>query len=173
MSPDSGGATASGPPAHLNGVGLRLIVGYKFIKASAEFLFAALLLGLDTTGFAAALRAAALGIQHHTTAAWSIVLARWLVQAATRRTLIVIALAAFLDGVLSAVEGWALHRRYGWSRWLVVGSTLSLIPFEAIELVRRVSLGRVALLVVNVLIVGYLLRHRMGLNQTPAVSGSG
>jgi uncharacterized membrane protein (DUF2068 family) len=119
------------------------------------------LLFLDTTRVTEALRAFALNIQHHATAAWSIALADRLVQAATKRTLLVVALAAFLDGVLSYVEGWALHRRYRWSGWLVVGTTVSLLPFEAIELVRRLSAGRAALLLVNALIVVYLFRHRI------------
>ena len=145
---------------HESLVGLRLIVGYKYFKASAEWLFAGLLLLLDSPRGTAELRAIALNIQHHATAAWSIALAERLIHVTTRRTLLVVALAAFIDGVLSCVEGWALQRRYPWSGWLVVGTTLSLLPFEAIALVHRPSTGRVALLMMNAVVVVYLLRHR-------------
>jgi uncharacterized membrane protein (DUF2068 family) len=114
------------------------------------------------------LRAVALSIQHHATAAWSIALAHRLVQAATARTIVVVALAALFDGVLSAVEGWALYRRYRWSGWLVVGTTTSLLPFETLQLVRRLSAGRVALLIVNALIVVYLVRDRLAASRARA-----
>lgn len=155
------GNTARHQRSPEDAVGLKLIVGYKFVKASAECLFAGVMLVLGTTNVTADLRAIALSMQHHATEAWSLALAGRFVQAATRRTVVVVVVAASLDGVLSYAEGWVLHRRYRWSRWLVVGATLSFLPFEIIELARRLSAGRVALLIVNVLIVVYLLRHRV------------
>jgi uncharacterized membrane protein (DUF2068 family) len=153
--------TARHPRARGDAVGLRLIVGYKFVKASAECLVAGLMLVLGTTHVTADLRAIALSMQHHATEAWSLALAGRLVQAATRRTVVLVVVAASLDGVLSYAEGWVLHRRYRWSRWLVIGTTVSFLPLEVIELVRRLSAGRVVLLIVNLLIVVYLLRHRV------------
>jgi uncharacterized membrane protein (DUF2068 family) len=155
------GKTGRDPRAPEDAVGLRLIVGYKLLKASAECLFAGLMLVLGTTHVTADLRAIALSMQHHATEAWSLALAGRLVQAATRRNVVVVVIAAFLDGLLSYAEGWVLHRRYRWSRWLVVGTTVSFLPFEVVELARRLSAGRVVLLIVNVLIVVYLLRHRV------------
>lgn len=141
-------------------LGLRLIVGYKFVKAAAELLLAVLILSLASAGLADELRMAALNVRNHATAAWSVALARWLMNAATSRNLRVIALASLLDAAASLFEGWALHRRFGWSRWLVVFTTSSLFPFEVVAIVRHFSAGRVALMVVNALIVVYLVRHR-------------
>jgi len=166
MSISVNGLTETTPGAAQDAVGLRLIIGYKFAKASAECLFAGLLLLLGTTHVTEELRAAAQGMQRHATEAWSLALAGRLVHAATARTVLLVAVAAFLDGVLSWVEGWALHRRYRWSGWLVVGTTVSLLPFEAVELVRRLSWGRVALLVINALIVVYLVRNRVEAPRT-------
>jgi uncharacterized membrane protein (DUF2068 family) len=61
-----------------------------------------------------------------------------------------------LDGVLTLCEGWALHRRFAWSPWLVVVATGSLLPFEVVELVRRPHAVRLVIFVVNLTIVCYL-----------------
>jgi uncharacterized membrane protein (DUF2068 family) len=150
------------PGAPADAVGLKLIVGYKFVKAFAEGLFGGALLLFGTSHVTEGLRVGALTLQRHATAAWSLALSERLLQAATARTVLVVALAAVFDGVLSGVEGWALQRRYRWSRWLVVGTTVSLLPFEVVALVRHLSAGRVGLLVVNTLIVVYLVRYRRG-----------
>ena len=148
------------PGAPRDAIGLKLIVAYKFIKASAEGLFGGALLLFGTSHVTEGLRLGALRLQRHATAAWSLALSERLLQAATARTVLVVALAAVFDGVLSGLEGWALQRRYRWSSWLVVGTTVSLLPFELVELARRLSAGRVALLIVNTLIVVYLVRLR-------------
>jgi uncharacterized membrane protein (DUF2068 family) len=155
----SGGETARGARERSDAVGLRLLVGYKLVKALTELLFAALVPFLGSAGLAEELHAIALTIRHHAAEAWSIALAERLVHAATERNLRVVALASLFDGVLSSVEGWALHRRYWWSRWLVVVTTSCLLPFEGVELLRHPSAGRVALLLVNALIVIYLVRR--------------
>ena len=141
--------------------GLRLIVGYKLVKAAAGLLLGVLILSLVSAGLADELHTIAMNVRNHATAAWSVALAKWLMNAATSRNLRVIAIASLLDAAASAFEGWALHRRFGWSRWLVVITTSSLFPFEVVAIVRHLSAGRVALIAVNALIVGYLVRHRM------------
>ncbi len=57
---------------------------------------------------------------------------------------------------MSAFEGWALHRRFRWAPWVVVVAGSTLIPFEIVELARRARPSRVAILVVNLVIIGYL-----------------
>jgi len=139
-------------------VGVKLIVAYKFVKAVLEVVFGAALLffaGKATHE----LRHIALQIKEHATAAWSVALAEKVARAATERHLVVAALASLLDGVFSSIEGWALHRRYRWSGWLVIGATSCLLPFEALALIRRLTAGRVALLAVNASIVAYLARR--------------
>lgn len=139
-------------------VGVKLIVGYKVVKAVVELGFgvAVLFFAGKATG---ELRHIALQIKEHATAAWSVALAEKIAHAATERHVVVAALASLLDGVFSSVEGWALHRRYRWSGWLVIGATSCLLPFEALALIRRVTAGRVALLAINASIVAYLARR--------------
>ncbi len=139
-------------------LGLRLIVAYKAIKAASEALLGAWLLGFGSAS-TQTLHSIAVKLSHHATAAWSIELAHELVHAATARHLVVVGLASVLDGAFSAVEGWALYRRYRWSIWLVIGATASLLPFETAALVHHFSAGRSALLLVNAVIVAYLLLH--------------
>lgn len=149
-------------PSKRNVTGVRLIVGYKLVKAALEVSLGVALLVAGSAGLAEDLRSAAIHFQHHATAAWSTALAERLVRAATGRHVLVLALASLLDGVFSAIEGWALQRRYRWGRWLVVAATSSLLPFEALALARRLSLVRSALLIVNAWIVGYLVRSNIG-----------
>jgi uncharacterized membrane protein (DUF2068 family) len=139
-------------------IGLRVIVGYKFAKAGLEILLGTLLL-FFASAHVEELRALAANLRHHAAAAWSIALAEELVDAASGRKLVVAGLAAVFDGVLSAVEGWALVRRYRWGGWLVVVTTSSLVPFELIALARHLSPGRIVLLLVNAVIVLYLIRR--------------
>lgn len=139
--------------------GLRLIIGYKLAKAAAEFLGGASIFVLGSVGFAQKLAFTAQAIRRHATEAWSIALAERLLDASTAHNVFVVAMALVADAVITAIEGWALHRRYAWSRWLVVGTTASLLPFEVIALVRHPNAGRALVLLVNLLIVGYLLRR--------------
>jgi uncharacterized membrane protein (DUF2068 family) len=154
-------AAAIGPMERPGGLGVRLIVGYKLAKAAAALSLGVLLLFLGSAGLAHELREVAAALRHHFAAAWSVELSEALVRAAGGRHLLVVAVALLLDGVSSLVEGWALHRRYRWSRWLIVAATSALLPFEVLSLFRRLSLGRFAILLVNAAIVAYLARRRV------------
>ena len=145
--------------------GLRLIIGYKCAKAAAEILAGGTLLALGSAGATEKLIHAALTLRHHATEAWSIALAEKLLDVSTARHVLVVALAVIADGIVTAIEGWALYRGYGWSHWLVMLTTASLVPFEINALIRHLNTAHVLLLTVNVLIVVYLLRN---LTATPA-----
>lgn len=146
--------------------GLRLIVAYKLVKAALEMLLGALLLSSLARKIVAVTGAA--NIRHHATEAWSLTFAERLLHSPTTHSLHVIALAAILDGAVSLVEGWALHRRYSWSGWLVVATTSCLLPFEFIALVRHPTAGHLVLLVLNALIVIYLIWRRDTMMPNPA-----
>ena len=149
--------SVTAPSASAN-AGLRLIVAYKLVKAALEMLLGALLLSSLARKIVAVTGAA--NIRHHATEAWSLTFAERLLHSPTTHSLHVIALAAILDGTVSLVEGWALHRRYSWSGWLIVGTTACLLPFEFIALVRHPTVGHLVLLVLNALIVIYLIWRR-------------
>jgi len=139
--------------------GLRLIIGYKIAKAAAELLAGSAIFALGSAGATRDLLHVALVLRHHATEAWSIALAEKLLDVSTARHVMVVALACVADGIVTAIEGWALYRGYAWSHWLVMLTTASLVPFEIVALARHVNASHVVLLIVNVVIVAYLLRH--------------
>jgi uncharacterized membrane protein (DUF2068 family) len=65
------------------------------------------------------------------------------------------------------VESWALLSGRRWGAWLVVGASALLLPFEVVALVEKPALGRVLLLVINALIVGWLLLHAVRKHRAP------
>ncbi|HEY3450162.1 MAG TPA: DUF2127 domain-containing protein [Myxococcales bacterium] len=140
-------------------VGLRLIVLYKAVKAAAEVLLAVAGAILLAAGLGEPLHGFILAMREHVVAAWSTRLLEVLVRETTPGRLWLGVGAVAADGLLTSVEGWALHRRYRWGPWLVVVATSSLVPFEVYELSRRMSAARVATLAVNLAIVAYLVWH--------------
>jgi len=154
-------------PGRPDAAGLGFVVGYKLVKGAAQVLVGLSLLILPRAALTDELRAFALTLRHHATEAWSIAVAGRLLRATTARHLIVVAVAILLDGLFSLVEGWALHRRFRWSRWLIVGATSCLLPFEIVAIFRHPGLGRIALFVVNLLMIAYLARTTVGGPASP------
>ncbi len=91
-------------------------------------------------------------LAHRSTAA----LARRIAALLTPTHLALISVALALDAALTGFEAWALHRRFRWAPWLVVVAGSTLIPFEVVELARRLRASRLAILVVNLVIIAYL-----------------
>jgi uncharacterized membrane protein (DUF2068 family) len=158
----------TGQPSRSDAIGLRLIVGFKLLKAGLGLAFGAVLLGLVAAGFTDRFMTEALQFRHHVAEVWSVRLAQLLIQTATVRHLSVIGLAAMIDGVSSLVEGWALYRRFWWSGWLIVCTTSAAIPLEVIAVIRHPSGVRIALLFTNGLIVLYLIRRRAAVTASQA-----
>ena len=67
-----------------------------------------------------------------------------------------LAIGAFAYAVLEGTEGIGLAMRRRWAEYLTVIATGVLIPFEAYEVVHKVTLFRVGALLLNVAVVGYL-----------------
>ena len=79
------------------------------------------------------------------------------------------AVGSFIYATLLLVEGVGLCLRRRWAEFLTVIITGSLLPFELYELIRRPTIPRVVITLVNVVIVWYLLdqllksrQHRSG-----------
>jgi uncharacterized membrane protein (DUF2068 family) len=142
-------------------LGLNLVITYKFVKSFLEVLIGGAFLVIGSAGLAKEFAALAQSVRHHAAQAWSISLAEKLVDVSTVHNIFVIALALIIDGILTGFEGWALRRGYAWSRWLVVATTASLLPFEAITLTHHPSVGRFVILAANILVVGYLVRSQL------------
>jgi uncharacterized membrane protein (DUF2068 family) len=64
---------------------------------------------------------------------------------------------SFAYSVVSLVEGYGLMTCRIWAEYLTLSLTTIALPWEAYELVRDASWGRVALLVTNLLVLGYLI----------------
>ena len=140
--------------------GLRLITIYKFAKATLQVAAAVLLFYGAAHGLNARLAEFAERLQEHAVHAWSNVFAAALLRFThSKHSLTFTAYALLADAALSSVEGWALSRGYTWGEWLVVVTTAGLIPFEIGALIRHLRVGRVVLLILNVVIVAYLIMN--------------
>ena len=67
-----------------------------------------------------------------------------------------LAIGAFAYALLEGTEGIGLAMRRRWAEYLTVIATSVLIPFEAYEVVHKVTLFRVGALLLNLAVVGYL-----------------
>jgi uncharacterized membrane protein (DUF2068 family) len=137
--------------------GLQVIVVYKLGKAALWFVFAVVLVVGMHLGIADRLAGVAHALRHHAHV-WSLRLANLVVKATSRRGLWTIVVALLADGSVSLVEGWSLLHGAWWGPWVVVVATASLLPFEVVALLRHPHIVRAALFVVNLAIVGYLVR---------------
>lgn len=139
--------------------GLRLIIVWKGIKA-------VLLFALGITAFA---------LVHSDLQALALRAVRWfgldpaghrvaralaMVAGLTPDRIAEIGVGAIIYACVNVLEGWGLHRRRTWAEWLTIILTTLLIPIEIYELARYPSLGKLLMLIVNILIVIYLARHR-------------
>jgi uncharacterized membrane protein (DUF2068 family) len=85
------------------------------------------------------------------------------------RRLVALGIGCLVYAGLLLTEGIGLWLRKRWAEYLTVLATVLLIPLEAYELARRVTLTRVAVIVINVAVVWYLawrLRRRRNADTT-------
>ncbi len=71
-------------------------------------------------------------------------------------TAVLIGFGALIYAALEFTEGIGLARRRRWAEYLTVLATAFFIPFELLEVARRVTVLRMAALLFNVLVVVYL-----------------
>ncbi|MGH7524549.1 MAG: DUF2127 domain-containing protein [Gemmatimonadales bacterium] len=64
---------------------------------------------------------------------------------------------AFLYSALFLTEGIGLWRQRRWAEYLTVVATASFIPFEVFELIQRITVPRIAALVINIAVLVYLI----------------
>ena len=143
-----------------NPIGLRLIITFKLVRSVVQVVAAAALFYGAAHGLVGDLTAYADRLREHAVHVWSTLVATALLDVTGEAhgiTLVATALAG--DGLLSGFEGWVLARHYRWGPFLVLASTASFLPFEIVALFHHARPGRMALLILNVAIVAYLLRH--------------
>jgi len=68
----------------------------------------------------------------------------------------ILAVSAIAYAALEGTEGVGLAMRRRWAEYLTVIATGILIPYEAYEVVHRVTLFKVGALLLNLAVVGYL-----------------
>ena len=135
--------------------GLSVVAAYKLGKAAIELLAVVVVLGLHAVAGADA-GALAVRLERHWLHGFGAVLAylmRVMAQAGDAR-LVVVALGG--DAVTSAIEGILLWRGNRWARWVVLVATGLPLPWELILLVRQPSIARLALLLTNLAILGWV-----------------
>jgi uncharacterized membrane protein (DUF2068 family) len=150
--------------------GVRAIIAYKTIKASAQLAVAAVLLCLWPFGLTERVESAAQMLHARATQMWARHLSELLLRHATQRALAFVLLALAVDGAFTAVEAFALRRDYPWAPWLVVLATSLLLPFELFELLKEPHLSRLAVLLVNLAMAGYLARSALQERRSPATT---
>jgi uncharacterized membrane protein (DUF2068 family) len=62
----------------------------------------------------------------------------------------------FAYSAVALVEGWGLYCEKVWAEYLTLSLTTMFLPWEVYELVRKPDYGRLALLLINLLVLGYL-----------------
>ena len=75
-------------------------------------------------------------------------------------TLIGVSVVGFFYAGLDLVEAYGLAKRYRWAEYLTVIATGMFIPFEVYEIIIRVTPLRIGALVINILIVIFLAKHK-------------
>ena len=75
-------------------------------------------------------------------------------------TLIGVSVVGFFYAGLNFVEAYGLAKRYRWAEYLTVIATGMFIPFEIYEVIDQLTPLRLGALVINVLIVVFLARHK-------------
>lgn len=143
--------------ARSHAAGMQAIIFYKLAKALFATLVGFGALSALQSGAEALSATLAQVLLDHATRAWALQAATLIVTAGTTAHVKIAAGAAFGDGLLSAVEGFALRAGHWWAPWLVVVGTSVLLPWEVLEVVRHPHWGRVLVLVVNLGVVVYLL----------------
>lgn len=81
--------------------------------------------------------------------------------------LVEISIGLFLYGTLCLVEAYGLHKRRRWAEYLTAIAVSSFIPFEIYHVLDRPSLIRISVLVLNVIIVYYLIKHKELFSKKP------
>ena len=157
--------------------GLEIIAGFKFVQAATLILAGLGALGLMHAGIADFaqewLERLALGNgQRFAVAAAARVLPVF--NAATPRHFAALGAGAFAYASVFLAEGVGLWQGKKWAEYLTIGATASLLPFEIAAVYNKLTGVRVAALVVNSLVIGYLvweLRARNRQERARAESG--
>ena len=143
-------------PSHKPSAGLRTIAGYEAAKGALVLLAGLGLLGLIHRDVQEAgeelVRHLHLSPSSHYPRIFLALTAR-----VTDGWLWTLALGSLLYASLRFAEAYGLWRGKAWAEWLAAISGAIYVPFEVVELVKKVTALRITSLAVNLLVVGYML----------------
>ena len=72
-----------------------------------------------------------------------------------------IAVVASIYAIMRFIEAYGLWYALPWAEWMAFLSGAVYIPFEAVDLIRKPTLFRLAVIVINLLVVIYMLHLRV------------
>ncbi len=140
--------------------GLEVIAGFKFLQATTLILVGLGAFGLMNQAVSDAAGDWLEGLAVGNGQRFAVLAAARILpifNAATPRHFAAFGLGALLYATVFLVEGFGLWRGKRWAEYLTIGVTASLLPVEVMALVHRVTLVRIATLVINTLVIVYLL----------------
>lgn len=141
------------------GIGLKLIIFYKAVLGFLEIVFSLIFIRFYSRSVEETLIRLAVksnldinGYIVHTA----------IKKAGALRSSTVIGIAVFilLIGILNVIEAGGLSLKRRWAEWLTVIATSLLIPIEIYEVFRKFTSVKLLILVINVVIVYYLAKHK-------------
>ena len=140
--------------------GLEIIAGFKFVQAATLILAGLGALGLMHAGvseFAQEwLERLALGNGQRFAVSAAVRVLPWF-NAATPRHFAALGAGAFVYASVFLAEGVGLWQGRKWAEYLTIAVTASLLPFEVAAVYNRLTVVRVATLLVNSLVIAYLV----------------
>ena len=140
--------------------GLEIIAAFKFVQAATLIIAGLGALGLMNAGISDLaqewLERLALGNGQRFAVAAATRVLPWL-NAATPRHFAALGAGAFSYASVFLAEGIGLWQGKKWAEYLTIGVTASLLPFEAVAVYRKLTIVRVAVLLVNSLVIAYLV----------------
>ena len=138
--------------------GLRLIIGYKLVKAVVVLALALWLTLSSGAAYREARHLIALLNEHP---GWLHKMAQWLDAHVTTSAVHAARIVTWLDGLVTILEASLLITGKAWGEWLVVAGVASLLPLEARAVWLHPHPSRILVLFANLLIVIYLVWHRL------------
>jgi uncharacterized membrane protein (DUF2068 family) len=148
--------SASATPTHKSLTGLRTIAGYEAAKGAIV-----LLAGLGLLGFIHRdVQEAGEELVRHFHLSPSSHYPRIFLELTAKVTdgwLWALALGSLLYASLRFAEAYGLWRGKAWAEWLAAISGAIYVPFEIVELLKKVTALRTASLLVNLIVVAYML----------------
>ena len=145
-----------GCPHWLADLWLRLIAGFKFLKATLLVAGGVAAIGLLNPDMARLMTRWAMDLaadrQYHVLDMLIIHLVN-----VDERTLQMLSVGSLLYAALFYTEGFGLFFDKRWAEYMTIVSTAALIPFEIYEIYRHVTAIKIEVLTVNVAIVAYLI----------------